>query len=41
MLYLADNYLVGDTDDWTFEKVTNDDLIQAFKYWGRDKWGKS
>ena len=29
MLYLADNYLVGDTDDWTFEKVTDDDLIQA------------
>lgn len=28
MLYLADNYLVGDTDDWTFEKVTDDDLIQ-------------
>ena len=29
MLYLADNYLVCDTDDWTFEKVTDDDLIQA------------
>lgn len=29
MLYLADNYLVGDTDDWTFEKVTDDDLIHA------------
>jgi hypothetical protein len=29
MLYLADNYLVCDTDDWTFEKVTDDDLMKA------------
>ena len=28
MLYLADNYLVGDTDDCTFEKVTDDDLMK-------------